>query len=83
MSPEPAEAGFSRYFYAGVAFRIALTLGVMALAFGGAALGEVVGGSWSPFVGAVLALAAGVLLARGVKRRWDPLSRNGPEAPRD
>lgn len=73
---EPSrDESFSRFFFAGVAFRIGLTIGVMALAYAGAAVGDAIGNDWPTFGGAVLGLAAGVLMARVVKRRWDPLDR--------
>ena len=66
---------FSRFFMTGMAFRIALTIGVMTAAYVGAGISTAVGTPEWRFVGALGGLALGVLVARSVKRRWDPLDR--------
>lgn len=78
---EPAEAGFTRYFLAGVLFRAAL--GGLAMAFGaaGVALGRLSSWDWAPFLAGCAGIVLGVLVARPIKGRWDPLTRVPQQVP--
>jgi nitrate reductase gamma subunit len=66
---DPAPGSFSRVFFAGMMLRIGLAVGVMALSYGGSAIGEAVDGAWAPFLGAVAGLALGIALVALVLRR--------------
>jgi hypothetical protein len=54
----------------------------MLFGVGGVTLGRLSTWSWAPFVGGCLGLLIGVAVARGLKTRWDPLTRTaiGPNA---
>ena len=78
MATTPQSA-FSRLFFAAMMFRIALASLVMLLAVGGAAIARELDGEWSSFLGACAGVLVGVLIARAIKKRWDPLDRPAQE----
>jgi hypothetical protein len=80
--PASSDPGFTRFFLAGVFFRAVLGVAAMLFGVGGVTLGRLSTWSWAPFVGGCLGLLIGVAVARGLKTRWDPLTRTaiGPNA---
>lgn len=65
----PHRESFTQTFFTAMLLRSGLVLGVMALAYAGAALGRSSDGAWAPFLGALAGLGLGVALARSVLRR--------------